>query len=180
MPTKGPVIENDPADLRDFYEMVCFTHSLSIVRGERIKPASSVESDGFEVAKCRRDFADAIAYFCAYTPSPDKVTAVALGRMDKKVVVWVASNATVSACVLEFLDKCLLNTVQGLAATKEGQLPSGEHESVTALLGEILRFTKKKIFKYYKPAIAIRNKIWEFGNPDSMRPRLGQVLFDFV
>ncbi|KAE8371072.1 hypothetical protein BDV26DRAFT_276824, partial [Aspergillus bertholletiae] len=148
--------------------MVCFTRSLSLVRGNRIKPLSSTESDGFEIAKRRRDFADAIAYFCAYNGEPDNVTAVALGRKDAKVVVWIASNATVSPEVLNFLDNDVLSMVQRLAKTKQGQLPSDEKGTVTRLLRNILNFTRKKIFKYYKTTITTWKEIGELSNPEGL------------
>lgn len=168
MPIQGVVIQNNPTDVKEFYEMVCFTHSLNLVRGERIKPTFSVEDDGVEVGKCRRDFADAIAYFCAYTANPDHVTAVALGRIETKIALWVASNANVSQRVVKFLDERVLNAVQRLAATKEGHLPSDEHGPVSRLLDEILQFTKKKIFKYYRGAITVWNKICQPGKLDGM------------
>ncbi|BAE64785.1 hypothetical protein BDV35DRAFT_375384 [Aspergillus flavus] len=137
MVTQNTVIEHDPGDVTAFYEMVCFTYSLNPVRGDRIKPRSSAERDGIGVAKCRRDFADAIAYFCARSCDPDNVTAVAVGRKDTKVVIWVASNANVSREVLEFLDNDVLNMVQRLAKMKQGQLPSEENRTVTRLLTTI-------------------------------------------
>lgn len=154
--------------------MICFTRSLSPVRGNRIKQVFSAESDGFEIAKCRRDFADAIAYFCAYKADPDNVTAVALGRKDTKVVLWVASNANVPAKVIDFLNNRALNVVQRLACAdmKQGQLPPSEYDTALMLLGEILQFTRKKIFKYYKPAIAAWKKIRKAVNPKGMALRL--------
>ncbi|KAE8133562.1 hypothetical protein BDV38DRAFT_296065 [Aspergillus pseudotamarii] len=168
MVTQKTVIEHDPDDVREFYEMVCLTYSLSPVRGNRIKPVSSAERDGFYVAKCRRDFADAIAYFCAYSCDPDNVTAVALGRKDTKAVIWIASNANVSPEVLNFLDNDVLNMVQRLAKTKQGQLPSDEHRTVTGLLGNILDFTRKKIFKYYKATITVWRKIGELSKAEGL------------
>ncbi|KAE8341966.1 hypothetical protein BDV24DRAFT_150756 [Aspergillus arachidicola] len=137
MVTQNTVMEHDSRDVTEFYEMVCFIYSLNPVRGNRIKPVSSAENDGFEVAKCRRDFADAIAYFCAYSCDPDNVTAVAVGRKDTKVVIWVASNANVSRGVLKFLDNDVFNMVQRLAKMKQGQLPSEEKRTVTRLLTTI-------------------------------------------
>ncbi|KAL4780086.1 hypothetical protein BJX76DRAFT_364605 [Aspergillus varians] len=166
MATQDTVVENHPDDLREFYEVVCLTRSLSAVRGDRIKPASSAESDEIEVAKCRRNFADAIAYFCAYDGDPDNVTAVALGRTNTKVVVWVASNTNVSAKVINFLNDPVLNIVQRLAcATTERQLPSGKQELVCGLLDDILKFAWKKIYKYYKNALGTWTKICKALNP---------------
>lgn len=168
MVTQNTVIEHDPGDVTAFYEMVCFTYSLNPVRGDRIKPGSSAESDGIEVAKCRRDFADAIAYFCARSCDPDNVTAVAVGRKDTKVVIWVASNANVSREVLEFLDNDVFNMVQRLAKMKQGQLPSEEKRTATRLLSNILNFTRKKIFKYYKATITAWKTIGEFSKSEGM------------
>ncbi|KAL5044623.1 hypothetical protein BDW71DRAFT_185879 [Aspergillus fruticulosus] len=170
MATRGTVREHDPDNVKEFYEMVCFTRYLSPVRGNRIKLVSSAESDGFSVAKCRRDFADAIAYFCAYNGDPDSVTAVALGKMNTKVILWVASNANVPRKVIDFLENDVLNIVQGLAHsnTKQGQLPSGEPEIVASLLQKILQFTRKRIFKYYKAAIVTWKDIREFSNPEGL------------
>lgn len=167
MAIKKTMIEHDPGDVRRFYEMICFTRSLSPVRGNRIKQVFSVESDGFEIAKCRRDFADAIAYFCAYRANPDNVTAVALGRKNTKVVLWIASNANVPAKVIDFLNNSALNVVQRLACAdmKQGQLPPSEHETALMILGKILQFSRKKIFKYYKPAIAAWKEICRVVNP---------------
>ncbi|KAL5003002.1 hypothetical protein BDV10DRAFT_180699 [Aspergillus recurvatus] len=163
--------KHDLNDVRRFYEMICFTRSLSPVRGSRIKPVSSAESDGSGVAKCRRDFADAIAYFCAYDGDPDSVTAVALGRRDTKIVLWVASNAKVSEKVIDFLNNDVLAVVQRLACAnmKQEQLPSTEQEVVPRLLERALHFTRKKIFKYYKLAIAAGKRIWgESLNPEGL------------
>jgi hypothetical protein len=154
MPTRKKVLEHDPGDVEAFYAIICFSRSLNIVRGDRIKPTFSAETDGVDLAKCRRDFADAIAYFCAYKGDPDCVTAVALGQRGTKVILWVASNAKVPRKVVDFLESDVLNAVQGLAyAFTQEQLPPSETERVTDLLNKVLQFTSEKIFKYYKRAL---------------------------
>ncbi|KAL2827775.1 hypothetical protein BDW59DRAFT_179037 [Aspergillus cavernicola] len=157
-------MEHDPKDVEAFYEIICFSRSLSVVRGNRIKPRWSAESDGVDLAKCRRDFADAIAYFCAYSCSPDCVTAVALGKRNTKVVLWVASNAKVQAKVINFLKDDVLNVLKELACASiaQGCLPSNKQElerRLASLLDKILQFTREKNFKYYKSALTIWREI---------------------
>ncbi|KAL4925949.1 nucleic acid/nucleotide deaminase domain-containing protein [Aspergillus undulatus] len=162
-------MEHDPGDVEAFYEIICFSRSLNIVRGNRIKPVFSAENDGVDLAKCRRDFMDAIAYFCAYNGSPDYVTAVALGKSETKVILWIASNAKVSGKVIEFLESDVLNVVQGLAhAVTQGSLPPSKEERVTGLLNRVLQFTSQKTFKYYRNAVNTWKCICESWNTEEI------------
>ncbi|KAL4962969.1 nucleic acid/nucleotide deaminase domain-containing protein [Aspergillus stella-maris] len=164
MPTRKNVIEQDPGDVEAFYAIICFSRSLNIVRGNRIKPMFSAESDGVDLAKCRRDFADAIAYFCAYKSDPDCVTAVALGQRETKVILWVASNAKVPRKVVDFLESNVLNVVQRLAyAFMQEPSPPSEAERITGLLNEVLQFTSEKNFTYYKRAVTTWSRIYRSG-----------------
>ncbi|KAL2813876.1 hypothetical protein BJX63DRAFT_208180 [Aspergillus granulosus] len=153
-PAQEQVIEPNPRDVQAFYQIIWFSRSVNIVRGNRIKPIHSAESDGVDLAKCRRDFADAIAYFSISDGDPDHVTAVALGEKESKVILWIASNTNVRSKVVDFLETDVLCVVQELACAQiQGQLPPSENKRGLGLLERVLEFNSDKNLKYYKVAV---------------------------
>jgi hypothetical protein len=92
---------------RRFYEPLLLLHALGTIRGGRIKPEIVPETTGTNHTQIRRSFADTIAYICAYKKGPDYVTAAALEKTPRGVVVWLAANSEIGENVKVFLGDVL-------------------------------------------------------------------------
>lgn len=170
--------EHESGRIHRFYDIICLLHSLSIVRGSRIKRKFSVEQDGCNIAKFRRDFADALAYICAYDKNAKCVTAIALGRRDEKIIVWIAANEKVKQKVRSFLNqvlKMLDEIANETVSWAPGHYPitqSHQKPKPCNLLNVILEFNKERNHKYYTAFVSCWTKICKSGAATGEAPKL--------
>ncbi|OJJ33738.1 hypothetical protein ASPWEDRAFT_113272 [Aspergillus wentii DTO 134E9] len=158
MAVDGRTLQHDSKTIKKFYEVACLLHSLNVARGDRIKQNLPTEDDEYNLSKCRREFADALAYISVKEKGGDTVTAVALGKSDEKVKIWIAMNKEVTDRdpVWAFLDKVL----QELDRIADQQNKSPDRKKQEDILRDyILKFNKKKIYSYYTGALSFWNKI---------------------
>jgi hypothetical protein len=90
------IVSHEEKHIREFYQIVYLLSCLGLRRGDRIKRGILVEQGMISVAKHRRNIADALAYISAYDKKPGRVTAVALGMEEGRLVVWIAANPKVN------------------------------------------------------------------------------------
>jgi hypothetical protein len=92
---------------RRFYEPLLLLDALGTIRGGRLKPEPISDSTKTNHTQLRRSFADTIAYICAYKKGRDNVTAAALERTPREVIIWLAANTKIDDKVIDFLKKVL-------------------------------------------------------------------------
>jgi hypothetical protein len=142
--------------LRRLYEPLCLLHSISEIRGDRIKPGDlSHESPAFTGPKLYRRFVEAMAYICAYQKKPGYVTAVALEDTPENIVVLLAANNDVDQQVIHFVEKVLkvLSWVIENHAVRQNTL---EGQRIMQILTElVLKFNTPKIYEYYQQVIKV-------------------------
>ncbi|KAJ5817757.1 hypothetical protein N7447_007765 [Penicillium robsamsonii] len=142
------LIAHQPRKLRLLYEPLCLLHTLSEVRGDRIKPGE--ESMGSTQPKYYRNFVDAIAYICAYQKKPGYVTAVALEETPDAIVILIAANGGIDRAVRTLLeDVCLI--ILWIVENSTLQLNTEEGQGVMKILTDyVLPLNAPKIFEYYQ------------------------------
>ncbi|KAB8071215.1 hypothetical protein BDV29DRAFT_197576 [Aspergillus leporis] len=151
MAINSALLDHEEKEIRKFYQIIYLLSSLSIMTGDRIKYGLPAEQDWFSLSKFRRDIADALAYISAYAKDTDSVTAVALGKEDGKVVVWIAANQKVKAKVVGFLTE-VLGRLDDIA-----QSPESERED--DIFDFVLDFNQMRIFRYYRNFCGIWTEI---------------------
>lgn len=164
---------DESSRIHRFYDIICLLRSLSLVRGSRIKQKHSVEQDGCNIAKLRREFADALSYICAYDKTPDSVTAIALGRRKQKVTVWIAANNNVKQKVIIFLNQ-VLKMLEDIA-NMTVPCASGHYHlevKICHLLSFILDFNRERNYKYYKYFLLCWNTIGQPEEPTGETSKL--------
>ncbi|KAE8422777.1 hypothetical protein BDV36DRAFT_309791 [Aspergillus pseudocaelatus] len=141
MAISSVVMSHEEKRIHEFYQIVYLLQSLGIRRGDRIKGELSPERKDYSIVKHRRNIADSLAYMAAYDKTPDRVTAVALGKEKGKLVVWIAANKGVKNEVKGFLDTVLswLEKTAHSPKSEEGYF-----------LDFVLRFNEKGVHKYYR------------------------------
>ncbi|GMG36760.1 unnamed protein product [Aspergillus oryzae] len=112
-----------------------------IKRGDRINRGISVEQKKFSVAEYRRNVADALAYISAYDKTPARVTAVALGIEEGRLVVWIAANQEVKPKVENFLNSVL---------SRLDQIAYDPELECDDLVDFVLQFNWKGVKKYHE------------------------------
>lgn len=145
------LIDHQPRKLRLLYEPLCLLHTLSEVRGDRIKSGDvSSEFPESSAPKCYRAFVDAIAYICAYQKKPGYVTTAALEEAPDAIVILLAANDGIDMTVLALLEKVrviLLWIVENSAV----QLDTKEGRGIMKILTDyVLSLNTPKIFEYYQ------------------------------
>ncbi|KAE8342082.1 hypothetical protein BDV24DRAFT_174163 [Aspergillus arachidicola] len=141
------ILSHEEKRIREFYRIVYLLSSLGLRRGDRIKRGdridrgTSVEQEMFSFAKYRRNVADALAYISAYDKTPARVTAVALGIEEGRLVVWIAANQEVKSEVEEFLTDVL---------SRLDQIAHSPEPECDGLVDFVLRFNWKGVQKYYE------------------------------
>ncbi|KAE8141231.1 hypothetical protein BDV38DRAFT_279137 [Aspergillus pseudotamarii] len=134
------VLSHEEKRIREFYQIVYLLQSLDVRRGDRIKGKFPDEENYYSLAKHRRNIADALAYMAAYDKKPDRVTAVALGKENGRLVVWIAANKTVRPEVTDFL---------AIVLSRLEEIVYGSESEKGKLLDLILKFNRKGVQKYY-------------------------------
>lgn len=144
------LIAHQDSKLRLLYEPLCLLHTLSEVRGDRIKPGDiSSEFPGSTAPKCYRAFVDAIAYICAYQKKPGYVTAAALEEAPDAIVILLASNDGIDMAVLAFLEKVRM-ILLWIVEKSTVQLDTKEGRGIMKILTDhVLCLNTPKIFEYY-------------------------------
>lgn len=132
------VVSHEERRIHEFYQIVYLLQSLGVRRGDRIK--LSDEEKNYSLAKHRRNIADALAYMAAYDKKPDRVTAVALGKENGRLVVWIAANKSVRSEVTDFLAKVF---------SRLEKIVYGPESEKGKFLDFILKFNRKGVQKYY-------------------------------
>ncbi|KAE8311324.1 hypothetical protein BDV41DRAFT_542661 [Aspergillus transmontanensis] len=141
------ILSHEEKRIREFYRIVYLLSSLGLRRGDRIKRGDRsdrgipVEQKIISVAKYRRNVADALAYISAYDKTPARVTAVALGIEEGRLVVWIAANQEVKPEVEDFLTSVL---------SRLDQIARGPESECDDLVDFVLRFNWKGVQKYYE------------------------------
>ncbi|KAE8374851.1 hypothetical protein BDV26DRAFT_295609 [Aspergillus bertholletiae] len=131
------VYRQEKRHFEEFYRIVHLLGCMNVTRGDRIKG----KKEGYTVAQFRRDTADALAYIAAYDKLPARVTAIALGREEGKLVVWITANENVQTEVVNFLTE-VLSRLDNIA---NNPILEDEEE----FLDFVLDFNHKGILKYY-------------------------------
>ncbi|GMF79926.1 unnamed protein product [Aspergillus oryzae] len=133
--------------IKRFISIVYLLSSLGLRRGDRIKRGDridrgiSVEQKIISVAEYRRNVADALAYISAYDKRPARVTAVALGIEEGRLVVWIAANQEVKPKVKDFLTSVL---------SRLDQIAQDPELECDGLVDFVLQFNWKGVKKYYE------------------------------
>ncbi|KAE8359066.1 hypothetical protein BDV27DRAFT_168838 [Aspergillus caelatus] len=135
------VVSHEEKRIHEFYQIVYLLQSLGVRRGDRIRGGPSEKQEPCTVAKHRRNVADALAYMAAYDKKPDRVTAVALGKEEGRLVVWIAANKRVRDKVKDFL-ATVLNWLDKIACGTESE--KGD------FLNFVLWFNREGVNKYYE------------------------------
>ena len=169
-------VNHESKRIHRFYDIICLLSSLSITRGSRIKQKYSVEQDGCSIAKFRRKFADALAYICAYDKTAESVTAIALGRREKKVTIWIAANGKVKEKVTKFLNKILkmLDDIVNLPCASSFNLMIESKLGVKfcEILSSILDFNEKRNYKYYESFLSQWTSVCKSEEPSGETSKL--------
>ncbi|KAJ5436244.1 hypothetical protein N7445_007129 [Penicillium cf. griseofulvum] len=149
--SEASVIHHQDKRLRLLYEPLCLLHTLSEVRGDRIKPGDlSPKGPGLTAPRSYRSFVDAIAYICAYRKKPGYVTAAALEETPDAIVVLLAANNGIDTAVVTFLEK-VLNILSWFIENPTVRLDMDEGRAAMKMLTEhVLNLNAPKIFKYYQ------------------------------
>lgn len=151
--------------LRLLYEPLCLLHSISEIRGDRIKPDDlSHESPALTGPRLYRRFVEAMAYICAYKKRPGYVTAVALEDTPEKIVVLLAANNDIEQQVIHFVEKVLkvLSWVIENHAVRQNTL---DGQRVMQILTEnVLEFNTPKIYEYYQQVIKVVSTVMQQEN----------------
>ncbi|KAJ9481015.1 hypothetical protein VN97_g12497 [Penicillium thymicola] len=148
---RSPLISHQPKRLRLLYEPLCLLHTLSEVRGDRIKPGDiSLEGPGLTAPRCYRSSVDAIAYICAYQKKPGYVTAAALEEAPDAIVVLLAANDGIDPAVVTLLEKVLM-ILSWVIDKPTVRLDTDEGRGVMKILTtHVLDLNTPKIFEYYQ------------------------------
>jgi hypothetical protein len=149
--SEASLISHQPKKLRLLYEPLCLLHTLSEVRGDRIKPGDiSPEGPGLTAPRCYRSFVDAIAYICAYQKKPGYVTAAALEETPDAIVVLLAANNSIDTEIVTFLEKVLI-ILLWIIDHPTVRLDTNEGREVMKILtAQVLDLNAPKIFVYYQ------------------------------
>ncbi|RMZ37233.1 hypothetical protein CA14_012113 [Aspergillus flavus] len=141
------ILSHEEKRIREFYRIVYLLSSLGLRRGDRIKRGDridrgiSVEQKIISVAEYRRNVADALAYISAYDKRPARVTAVALGIEEGRLVVWIAANQEVKSKVKNFLTSVL---------SRLDQIAQDPELECDGLVDFVLQFNWEGVKKYYE------------------------------
>ncbi|KAJ5384791.1 hypothetical protein N7517_002702 [Penicillium concentricum] len=154
--------------MRLLYEPLCLLHTLSEVRGDRIKPGDiSPEGPGLTAPRCYRSFVDAIAYICAYRKKPGYVTAAALEEAPDAIVVLLAANNGIDTAVVTLLEKvCMI--LSWIIDNPTVRLDTNEGREVMKILtAYVLDLNAPKIFEYYQQVNKLVSSVMERLNAES-------------
>ncbi|CAG7924827.1 unnamed protein product [Penicillium olsonii] len=149
--SEASLISHQPKRLRLLYEPLCLLHTLSEVRGDRIKPGDILsEGPGLTAPGCYRSFVDAIAYICAYRKKPGYVTAAALEEAPDAIVVLLAANNDIDTAVVTLLEKVVM-ILSWIIDNPTVRLDTNEARGAMKILtAYVLDLNAPKIFDYYQ------------------------------
>ncbi|CAG8095737.1 unnamed protein product [Penicillium olsonii] len=149
--SEASLISHQPKRLRLLYEPLCLLHTLSEVRGDRIKPGDILsEGPGLTAPGRYRSFVDAIAYICAYRKKPGYVTAAALEEAPDAIVVLLAANNDIDTAVVTLLEKVVM-ILSWIIGNPTVRLDTNEARGAMKILtAYVLDLNAPKIFDYYQ------------------------------
>jgi hypothetical protein len=140
-------IESRKKILRRFYEPLLLLEALKRVSQTPSRPDAD-EPRSSSTTGLRRAFVDGIAYLCAYERISDNVTAAALAKTPRGLVLWLATNGGVSRPTITFLE-AILQDLHHIAAQ---ETPVGRQTKATQITPNLLRqavtFAASRLQKY--------------------------------
>lgn len=162
------LINHKPKELRRLYEPLCLLHSLSEVRGDRIKPSDvSHDGPGSTGPRGYRRFVEAMAYICAYKKKSGYVTAVALEDTPQAIVVLLASNDGIDPQVISFVRR-VLKILSWVIENHTIQFNEPEGQKVLKILSNfVLDLNTPKIYEYYQQVMKTVSKAMQWVEPAS-------------
>ncbi|KAH0542310.1 hypothetical protein FGG08_003247 [Glutinoglossum americanum] len=156
---------------RRFYEPVLLMHLLSQIRGARTKRPIDTGDFRHSRQERRRDFADAIAYICAFDTGGGHVMAAALEQTPQGITVWLAANSTrAGENVIAFLRDILAKLVDIDTQNEVSQI-----ETESWIFRKIVRFNRRRIDNYWdraelriRPCLEVIRESKEFKGRDEL------------